>query len=362
MLNHAEAVRLNQDLVDQKVLSVYLNAEETDPAERRAWRLRLNGMVKQLEDDLASAPEPERRAAHAAAARIGEALDAHDGFLPGRGWVGFATPDRLWHAGPSPAPMPDLVRWEDGAHVAPYVRALKQSRPVTAVVADSRRVRIFRYQYDELREEGVIWSDATITDSSSAGSSNRASTRSGARGEPRGDAARRGEEVSTQRMLREALDALSQPVSDGHLIVVAGTSETTAAFVRALPERARERTIDVSGVPVEASPAALKEAIETAASALSLRLQQGLVKEILEATRSAGRACVGREQTERALQAGAVDTLVFSRAFARAQPDLAERFVDRALEQGATVEEIPEAVANELDGEGGVGARLRFTA
>jgi stalled ribosome rescue protein Dom34 len=258
--------------------------------------------------------------------------------------------------------MPDLVRWEDGAHVAPYVRALKQSRPVTAVVADSRRVRIFRYQYDELREEGVIWSDATITDSSSAGSSNRASTRSGARGEPRGDAARRGEEVSTQRMLREALDALSQPVSDGHLIVVAGTSETTAAFVRALPERARERTIDVSGVPVEASPAALKEAIETAASALSLRLQQGLVEEILEATRSAGRACVGREQTERALQAGAVDTLVFSRAFARAQPDLAERFVDRALEQGATVEEIPEAVANELDGEGGVGARLRFTA
>lgn len=355
-------VQLNRELAGTKVLSVYLNAEETDPAERRAWRIRLNGLLKGLADGLVGAPEEERRAARAAAALLGQELARYDGLLPGRGWVGFATPERLWHAEPTPVPMLDQVRWEDGAHVAPYLRALKQSRPVTAVVADRRHARIFRYLHGELREEGVLWSDAAPADGPAAGGSKRASTHSGARGETRGDAARRSEEVATQRLFREVSDAVSASVRDGHLLVVAGNPENVAALLRAVPERARERTIDLPGVPTDATHAELKEAIEAAASALSIRLQRGLVGEVLEATRSAGRACVGREHTERALQAGAVDTLVLSRTFARAEPDAAERLVDRALEQGAAVEEISEVAAGELDREGGVGARLRFGA
>src|SRR5690606_13597545 len=155
---------------------------------------------REMEDGLAGAPEEERAAARAAAALIDQELERYDGMLPERGWVGFATEDRLWYAAPSPAPMPDLVRWEDGAHVTPYVRAMKQSRPVTALVADRRHARIFRYLHGELREEETLWSDAAL-DSASAGSAKRASTHSGSRGEPRSDAARRVEEVSTERML-----------------------------------------------------------------------------------------------------------------------------------------------------------------
>jgi hypothetical protein len=179
MLSHDEVVRLNQELAGTKILSVYLNAEETDPAVRRGWRVRLNPMLKALDDGLKGAPEAERTSARAAAALLLRELDGYDGLLPGRGWAGLATPDRLWHAAPLPAPMPDLARWEDGAHVAPYLRAMKQSRPVAVVLADSRHARVFRYTHGEVREEGVFWSDAASVDGSSAGSSKRASTHSG---------------------------------------------------------------------------------------------------------------------------------------------------------------------------------------
>ncbi|HET8656264.1 MAG TPA: hypothetical protein VFL93_12160 [Longimicrobiaceae bacterium] len=361
MLSHDEALRLNQELAGTKVLSVYLNAEETDPAERRAWRVRLNGMLKGLEEALAAAPEAEREAVREAAALLQQALEPVEGLLPGRGWVGFATPDRLWYAGPSAVPMPDLARWENGAHVSPYVRALKQSRPVTVVVADSRRARVLRYLHGALHEEAAFSSEAAGAEGTS-GASKRAATHSGVRGEPTGDVARRSREASTQRMLREVLGAVAQPVSEGHLLVAAGDPATTAALLRALPERARTRAIEAPGVHADATPAELKEAIEAAASALSARLQRALVHEVVDATRSAGRACLGREPTERALQAGAVDTLLFARAFARADPEAAERLVDRALEQGAAVEEVSDALARELGLDGGIGARLRYVA
>lgn len=355
-------VQLNRELAGTKVLSVYLNAQETDPAERRAWRIRLNGLLKGVDERLTDEPAEERKAARAAAELISQELERYQGMLPGHGWVGFATAERLWHAESSPAPMPDLVRWEDGAHVAPYIRALKQARPVTAVLADRRHARLFRYLHGELTEEAVLRSDTGLVDGPGAGGSNRPSTHSGARGETRSDAANRSEEAATQRLLRDVLDALSGPVNEGHSIVVAGSSEVAVALIRAIPERAEERTIDLAGIGMDATHAELKEAIEAAASTLSIRLQRGLVEEVLEATRSAGRACVGREPTERALEAGAVDMLIISRAFARAEPEAAESLVDRAFGQGAAVEEIAEEAANELDREGGVGARLRFNS
>ena len=363
MLSHEDVVRLHQELGEEKALSVYLNAEETNPAERRAWRIRLNGMLKAMEDELADRPSAERAAARAAVELIEAELADYTGLLPQRGWVAFATADRLWHAAPTPAPMPDLVRWEAGAHVSPYIRALKQSRPVTAVVADRRHARIYQYLHGDLREMIVLQSDAAVTDTPPpAGAPNRSPARSGVRGVSRADAAQRTEDVSAQRLLREVSDALSQPATAGHLLVIAGHAETSGAILRGLSERIRERAIEVPEINADATTAELKEAIDGAASTLSNRLQQGLVEEVLNTTRAGGRACLGREPTERALEAGAVDTLLISRNYLRSEPDVAEWLVDRALEQGAAVEEIAEEVATELDHEGGIGARLRFAA
>src|SRR5690606_12393965 len=161
----------------------YLNAEENDPAERRAWKIRLGTMLKTLEEEHADAPGDERKALQRAIERIQEELGDHAGFLPERGWLGFATPDKLEYTTFTPAPMPDLARLEGGAHVAPYIRALKQARPVTAIVPDRRHARVLRYLHGELQGEDSLWSDAALADVPSRGSTKQATTRSGVRGE-----------------------------------------------------------------------------------------------------------------------------------------------------------------------------------
>lgn len=361
MLSYDEVVRLNQELGDVEVLSVYLHADVADPAERHVWRIRLDGMMKELEASLADAPAEERKAVHAAAEFLATELNEHDGVLPGRGWAGFASTERLLHAGGLPAPVRDLVRWEKGVHVAPYLRALKQSRPVTTVISDHRRARIYSYLHAELNETRQFDADLPVSDGSAAGSSSRAGARSGARGESRSDAARRSEHAATQRMLREVESVVSAAATDGHLVVLGGNSDTTSAILRGLPDRVRERTIELSGVTVDAPNAELRAAIESAASTLSLQLQQTLVEQVIDTTRSAGRASLGRERTERALEAGAVDTLLLTRSFVNAEPDLAEHLVDLTFDQGATVVEIGGDAATELDREGGIGARLRYS-
>ncbi len=362
MVTDDVVVRLNQELAGTKVLSVYLHAEENDPAERRAWRLRLAGILDELKDSLSEAPTEENRALEAAIALIEEELEQFTGYLPDRGWVGFATSDRLWHASTLPAPMPDLVRWEDGAHMAPYVRALKQARPVTVVLVDRRHARFSEYVHGELSEKEVLRSDSVIVDGQPEGSSKRAGGSSGQRGESRSDAVQRSEEAATQRMLRDVVERTEAAAKSGHLLVVGGSSGIVSGLIKSLSDRARDRTMEVSSISADASGAELKDAVEEAASALSLRLQRELVADVINATRSAGRGCLGHEQTERALQAGAVDTLIFSRSFARNNPGAVEQLVDGTLEQGGSVEEISEAASTELDREGGIGARLRFSS
>lgn len=361
MVTDDVVVRLNQELAGTKVLSVYLHAEENDPAERRAWRLRLASRLKDVEEALADAPKEEKRAFAAAVELIEEELEQYTGYLPDRGWVGFATSDRLWHASPLPAPMPDLVRWEDGAHMAPYVRALKQARPVTVVVLDRKHARFCEYVQGELTEGEVLKSNSAVVDGQPEGSSKRAGGSSGQRGESRTDAVQRSEEAATQRMLRDVVERTEAAAKSGHLLVVGGSSEVVSSLIRSLSDRARDRTMEIPSISADTSGAELKDAVEEAASALSLRLQRELVADVINTTRSAGRACLGHEQTERAIQAGAVDTLIFSRSFARNHPGAVEQLVDGALQQGGSVEEISEAASTELDREGGIGARLRFT-
>lgn len=359
MLSHEGALRLHGELGQRRVLSVYLNGEETDPAERRAWRVRLR---HGLEGARAAVPPGEAAEFEAAVRLVEQELAGVDGLLPERGWVAFASGERLWYAGPSPAPMPDLVRWQAGMHLTPYLRALKQSRPVTLVLADQRHARVFRYLHGALEPRETLRADDALPDSASAGASKRAANRSGMRGEPRGDATQRALEAATQRMLREAAALLAAGADEDRLLMVGGSPETVSGLRRALPERARERAVELTDLRADATPAEVKAAIDAAASALSARLQKALVDQVIEATRAAGRGCLGWEPTERALRAGAVETLLVSRRLARAEPDLVEHLVDRALEQGAVVEEVGGPAAGTLDREGGIGARLRFAA
>lgn len=362
MLTREELVELYRDLKGEKVLSVYMDGKANDFSERHLWLRRFEQNVGEVRKALNGRPAQEADGFGDALSRVKEALDEYDQFLPDRGWVGFATPERLVHAMPVRVPMPDLVRWENGIRVAPYVRALKQGRLVVAVTVDSRRARIFKYRDGTLGEPENLTVDTFLGDLTDMNVSKRATSHSGVRGKTGTDAAQRFLGVGSERMMKALMDQVVDRVGEDGLLVVGGTPEAISAAVDHLPRSLESRRIERPSLRLEMSDADVRDEIEKAASELNQRIQEELLGEVLDQAKAGGRGALGPETVERALREGRVDTLLLSRNFIRANPDYADHLVGAAFEHHGDVEELSGEGADRLDSEGeGVAARLRYT-
>lgn len=362
MLTRERLVELYRDLRGEKVLSVYVDGGRHDPAERRAWSVALErGFAEERRRLEAEAPD-ELDAFDAARASIEQALSDRTAFLQHRGWAGFATADRLAHATGLPVPMPDLVRWEKGLRVAPYVRALKQERPVVAAVADSRKVRIFVYRDGQVEERTDLFADRDFGDLADSVSQKRASRFSGARGEAGTDVARRLGDRAAARLQAEILDELEDLAGRDGLVVFGGTPEVVTSLARRAG-RFADRWIPRTSMHLGMSEAEVRAEMEDAASELTRRLQHALLDEVVDTARAGGRGALGVQAVTEALGEGRVDTLLVSRGFRERETDRADRLAGSAFERGGEVEELSGDAADHLDAEGeGVAARLRYTA
>ena len=361
MLSREQLVDLYRELRESKVLSVYIDAGQTDPADRRAWSTAFeSGVADERRRVEADSPD-EVEAFDRARGMIDEALAGRHAFLKGRGWVGFATPDRLVYGEGLPVPMPDLVRWEHGLRAAPYVRALKQGRLVVTAVADSRRARIFTYREGNLEESADLVADRDFGDLADSTSSPRPGGTSGRRGEPGTDVAHRLQEKSAARLRAELLDVVADLVGREGFVVWGGPKEVVSALASE-SEVFGQRWIERPSMHVTMSDAEIRQEVEDAASELTRRGQGKLLEEVIDAARSGGRGCLGIQATKEALREYRVDTVLMTRRFREDHGDLADHFVGTAFEQGAAVEELSEIPAGMLESEGeGIAARLRYT-
>ncbi len=361
MLTHDELMELYRAHRDEAVLSIYIDAEQHDPAKRSVWRRVLDHGISDAAAEVDEWHPAQRPAFDSAAALLRVELDRFDAFLPDEGWVGFATAERVLYAQPVPVRMPNLVRWEPGIRVAPYVRALKQERPVVTVLADSRRARVFRYQDGELEEPVDLRADTFVGDLSDVGSGKRAATHTGIRGVAGTDVAKRLHDVEAERMVKHLTDVVTEQAGNHGFIVLGGTAEVVAAAAKNLPKSVNGRVLERPSLHVEMSTAEVKAATQEAASELTRQQQNAQLDQILNAAHAHGRGCVGREETEKALSDRRVETLLLSRRFIQDSPDRADFCVGSALEQGAAVEELSGEAAQRLDAEGGgIAAGLRY--
>ena len=360
MLTEPQLIALYRDHLDEPVLSVYLNADQTDPALKSAWHTRFQDAVSDVLRE-AEADEDVVAAFDAALAHISAALGKPDDFLEGKGWVGFATADRLLYAQSLPVPMPDLIRWEPGIRVAPYLRALKQARPVALAIIDSRRARVLRYQQGDLVEVQDIHADDDFGDLHDSTGSKRAERSTGVRGATGKDRAHALRDIETARLAEEAAKHVAAIAGSEGTVVLGGVEAAVVQLRKALPAQLEERTAVRTKLSFDMPTPGIREVVEAAASELSRTRQVKLLEDVFDLALSRGAACLGRPETERAIVERRVRMLVVSDTLRRAEPDAADHLVGRAFECGASAVEVPRAAYPRLDDEaGGVAALLHY--
>ncbi|MDX1395169.1 MAG: hypothetical protein R3195_12300 [Gemmatimonadota bacterium] len=363
MLSRDDLLDLYRQHAGDLLLSVYIDADQHDPGERDAWRVRLKqGIAAERRKVEERADRSELAAFEAAEKRIRAALGLDDtGFLGGAGWVGFAGPDGLVHEERLPVRVPDLVRWENGLRIAPYLRALRQRRPVLVATVDQRRATIHRYLEGSLELVRTLHADTEVGDLTDIGTAKRATDHSGVRGKTGTDAAHRILEVAAERLVDRLISEIEE-LDDDSLLVIGGTPERVAALERSLPGPWRDRTTARPELHFGLGEAEVIAVTDGAASELTERLHGELLDGVVGQAAAAGNGRVGREGTEAALEARRVRTLLVSLGLTERDPDYADRLIGTAFgTNGADALVLTREPGERLDREGdGVAAALHY--
>ena len=144
MLSQQQLRALLQELADERVLSVYIDGASGDPGNREGWRPVLAGALRDLRASVADVSPAERADVERCVALLGERLESLREVPPVPGWVAFITAEGVRHAAWLPAQTPTRVTWSLGPRIAPYVRALREHRPVIVAILSTRQGRLYR--------------------------------------------------------------------------------------------------------------------------------------------------------------------------------------------------------------------------
>jgi hypothetical protein len=364
VLTPTELNELVRELATTRILTVYHDARVTDPAMRHAWRPALASALRSVRAGLRN--EWERAEFDRAAAFLDDPLPPLGGVWGAPGWVAFLTANGPHYAAELPVRPSTLAVWRDGPVVAPYLRALKQHRPVIVALVDSRSARFYRYAWGSL----IALHEVTLSTDEDAGAG--APARSRARGTrsvsypaPRAavgiEQAQRRRLVSFHRLAASLGALLVELAGDEGWILIGGTPEWAHLAGEALPAQLAGRVVISGTLDHDETEVEIARAAKRAATTLRSRQGRALLDRVLEHAGARGRAAAGVSSTLRALHAQAVNLLAVSPEFIRVHGQDAEDTVRAALAQGADIEVLSGDAAEHLDRTAeGIAARLRF--
>lgn len=361
MLTPTDVQTLVRELSDANVLSVYLETRVTDPAMRDAWRPALQTALREV---AAAVPERERPEFEVARGVLLGIVPPLGGTWGAEGWTAFVTADGPRYSGELPTRCPTLAAWRKGPVVAPYMRVLKEHRPVIVALVDSRSARVFRYAWgtlEELPEMGLTVAGDVETELASGTERRGGASYPAPRSATGTEQAQRRQSVNFDRMVAMLGARLAELAEDDGWVVIGGTPEPSRLAGAAVPARIADRATVMDTLEHDATAAEIADAAQRTATELRAAHGRALLAPLLEHAGAGGRAASRVPSTQRALRANAVDLLMVSPEFVRVDADEAEEAVRAALLQGADVEVLSGDAAADLDlRAGGIAARLRF--
>lgn len=362
MLTHTQLVALHRALSNRRVLSIYLDGSESDPAMQRSWRVQLDHSLEDLRRWLEDSSHAEREEFAQCVRRLDTAVAGFSAGIGAPGWAAFITADRIHDAQPLPAPTPTVAVWSTGPHVAPYMRALKECRPVIIIVADARRASIYRYRLGKADRVDVIHAHHIVDQPEHMGAPPRQGFHTGTRGSTGRDAAQRSLLQGRDRMIAEAADRARELAGGDGWILIGGIKRVAARLAQLLETLAPNRVTQLGSLDVHASDADIAQIARSGASELRDMVDDRRIAEILELAGAHGLGAVGPEEARLALEQSSVRDLYVTHRYLEDHAAGAEEAIRAALDQDASVEEVSGRAAERLNQHGGMAARLRFRA
>lgn len=362
MLTRDALVELKNSLRDRKVLSVYVNGDEPDPAKRRRWRVDLRNSLNEIETSLKDSSHIEREDFATCRRALLERFDATPAIYRTPGWAAFLTADGVFHAGQVPAGVPTIAAWSVGPCLTPYIKALKEVHPVIVVIADSRKTRIYKYVERNVSLLATLRAQTKIEHPSHMSAPPRPGFHSGTRGTAGADAAQRELHEGTAHLLRLAAEKCAEAAGDSAFVVVGGIPSVVSAFLRCMPQELAPRTTHADRLDVHATKADVALVARKAASHLRDLQDARSIDAIIMAAESNGHGAIGAFDVQRSLEQGSARDVYFTAGFMERHAAPAETIVRLALETNAHVEQVSREAAVKLDAHGGVVAALRYAA
>jgi hypothetical protein len=289
-------------LEGRMVLSVYIARENEDPGMGSAWMKRLEVALGDLRADLEVTAPTDVPAFERAVEWVLSGVESFGRILPHEGWCAFATEDRLWLAEGLAFQPPEMVRWRLGAAVAPYVRALKEERPVVLAVLSGLHANVYRYEHGGLSAPMELHAEWPSAEAGDVGISKRASRSSGVRGATKSDYTKRTQDENVRRHHKQLEDVLREMAGEGDVVMLGGTQKAIHAVRKDLEEIFRGRLAELPEVTYDSPREELIGHLRVAASRLNEERQAGVERDLP----CAGGGC--RRQAPRLARHGRADT------------------------------------------------------
>jgi hypothetical protein len=361
LLTHDQLSRLTREFRAVPMLSVYIDGAASDPARRLAWRQALRNALDDARAWAESQPTASREAFDSCRKTLMAILDEIPSAIGSPGWVGFFSSDGAQLHGRVPTPMPTLVKWQVGPWIAPFVRALKQTRPVVVVVVDSRSAALYRYHRGELTDLDVLHSHRHGGHADHMGDAPREHFHGGTRGETATDAAEHARLAARDRMLRDVAHVLLDVMKGDGVAVIGGAPDTAHALYRAIPPAMSSRVLVSVDLPMGSSRAEIARAAERDAKIIRDARDTAAVEQVLNLAASHGRGVTGAKDALAVMSSGEGRQLLVTPRFLAEHPDEAEAAVEFALDHAADIEVLAGDAAARLDAQaGGIASSLRF--
>lgn len=361
MSTYPDLMRLERTLRGRTVLSVYVNGEVTDPAQRARWQLDLRHSLDDIESWLRDSPHAEREAFAECRGMALEALEEFPGAIGAPGWAGFVTVDGVHQMSRVPAPVPTMAAWSTGPFLSPYLRALKEARPVIVAVADARKARLFRYAGRHADLVETLRAHVTVEPPSHMGRPSRRGFHTGTRGRTGADETQRELLAGTEEMLAALARRIAVLANVEGWIVVGGIPTVARAALERLAPELQARAMQAPSLDVHATVAEVAACAREAASSLRNAYDLRCVERAIQESEGEGsRGVAGVVETMRALEESRVQELYLTLPYILNHAADAEAAIRLAFERGALVEHVSGEAAERLDQVGGIGGRLRY--